>query len=93
MAKRRGVFIWDNISLKLDCGRIISAAYGYSARFVTVQSSHGRKIAEVGTSEPKVLALKLLIELINEKTTQSARDEPLRQRRRAFGEAREGRPY
>jgi hypothetical protein len=63
---RRGTFIWDTLNLRLD-GRMISASYGYTDRFIAVQTTKGRKIAELGASDPKLLARKLLSELVNEK--------------------------
>jgi hypothetical protein len=62
----RGLVIWEDLTIKLEDGRVMSGTYGYSDRYVTVKTALGSKTTQIGGSPPRILARIMLRELADE---------------------------
>jgi hypothetical protein len=47
-----GLVTWDEITITLKDGRIVTGSYGYSDRYVTVKTALGGKTIQLGGSPP-----------------------------------------
>jgi hypothetical protein len=69
MAPRKsahGLVTWDEITITLKDGRIVTGSYGCSDRYVTVKTMLGSKTTQLGGSPPASLAMIMLSELAEE---------------------------
>ena len=51
-----GLVTWDDLTITLDDGRVVSGSYGYSDRNVTVKTALGSKTTHIGSTHPRSLA-------------------------------------
>jgi major membrane immunogen (membrane-anchored lipoprotein) len=61
-----GLVTWEDLTITLKDGRVVTGSYGYSDRYVTVKTERGSKMTQIADSNPENLAMIMLRELADE---------------------------